>query len=179
MAFSHLIYLRLFASMGLMQDNDLTIENESASRVYEVGYLLVPTLNEEELPTVYGDLKELVSSSNGLVISDEMPKLMDLAYSMSKVDKNIKSKYDTAYFGWTKFEISGDKVLDVKKALQNDPRFLRFLIIKTTRANTIIGKRFGQKDAKRKVSKTKQEDGEEVEINKEEIDKEIDAMIAA
>ena len=151
------------------------------SRVYEVGYLLVPTIPEEGVPGLYSALKDLVVSLGGEIISDEMPRMISLAYTMLKVTQNIRSKFDTAYFGWVKFEITPEKVLELKKKLDLDPNFIRFLILKTVKENTIAAKRFMHKDSRRKAPTTKK-DGENevvVPIDKEEIDKEIDAMIAA
>lgn len=149
-------------------------------KVYEVGYLLVASMSEEEVPAVYGNLKDLVSNLGGEVISDEMPKMMNLAYTMAKVVSNVRSKFDSAYFGWTKFYMSPEKVAELKKALDLDPKFIRFLIIKTIKENTVASRRFVGKDTiRRKAPASKAEGGEEVvmPINKEEIDKEIDALV--
>ncbi len=151
------------------------------SRVYEVGYLLVPTIPEEGVPGLYSALKDLVVSLGGEIISDEMPKMTPLAYTMLKVVQNVRNRFDTAYFGWVKFEITPEKVLELKKKLDLDPNFVRFLILKTVKENTIAAKRFIHKDSRRKVSTTKKEGENEVvvPIDKEEIDKEIDAMVSA
>ncbi len=161
-----------------MENSDENIE--TTSRIYEVGYLLSPTISEENMPVVYGNLKELVVSLGGEIISDEMPKMITLAYAMSKVFQNVRNKFDTAYFGWVKFEINPEKVLELKKKLDVDPNFIRFLILKTVRENTIAAKRFIHKESRRKISITKKEGENEISapINKEEIDKEIDAMVA-
>ena len=157
-------------------------ENFSADpRVYEVGYLFVPTISEEELPVNYGNLKELVSSFDGQIISDEMPKMITLAYQMLKVVANVRSKFNTAYFGWIKFEMDPQKVLELKKKLDLSPNIIRFLIIKTVKENTIATKRFVYRDQAHRKTVVKSKDGtsaEAPEINKEEIDKEIDAMVA-
>jgi len=155
--------------------------DDTDSRVYEVGYLLIPSITEEELPTQYGNLRELISSLGGAIISDEMPKMIDLAYPMSKVTTNIRSKFSSAYFGWVKFFMDADKIADLKKKLDLDVNVIRFLVLKTVKENTIASKRFIGKDAsyRRVPSASKTEDKEEaVPINKEEIDKEIDAMVA-
>ena len=161
-----------------MEDNKEDVEKNS--RIYEVGYLLVPTLSEENMPGVYSTLKDLVVSLGGEIISDEMPKMIPLAYHMVKVFQNIRNKFDTAYFGWVKFEMDASKVLELKKKLDLDPNFIRFLILKTVRENTIAAKRFIHKDARRKTTTLKKEgEGEaSLPIDKEEIDKEIDAMVA-
>ncbi len=161
---------------------DNTNENiETNSRIYEVGYLLVPTLSEENVPGVYSGLKDLVVGFGGEIISDEMPKMIPIAYSMLKVVQNVRNKFNTAYFGWIKFEISADKISEIKKKLDLDPNVIRFLILKTVRENTIAAKRFVHKDSRRKAPTVKKEGENEtvLPIDKEEIDKEIDAMVSA
>ncbi len=160
---------------------DINNEVETNSRIYELGYLLVPTLSEENVPATYSSLKDLIVSLGGEMISDEMPKIISLAYSMLKVTQNVRNKFDSAYFGWVKFEINPEKVLELKKKLDIDPNFIRFLILKTVRENTIAAKRFVHRDSRRKILTSKKEGENEVPlpINKEEIDKEIDAMVAS
>ena len=153
---------------------------EKNSRIYEVGYLLVPTISEENIPVNYGNLKNLLVSLGGEIIFDEVPKMISLAYTMSKVVQNVRNKFDSAYFGWVKFEINSEKVLELKKKLDLDPNFVRFLILKTVRENTIAAKRFIHKDSRRKTFTARKEGENEIvtPIDKEEIDKEIDAMVA-
>lgn len=152
---------------------------EANERVYELGYLVVPTVSTEDVPVLYGNLKELVLSHGGVVISDEIPKMIPLAYSMVKVVANVRSKFNTAYFGWTKFTMGSDKVLELKKKLDLDPKIIRFLILKTVKENTIAAKRFVRGEIHRRPIAKKVEGTETaVPINKEEIDKEIDAMVA-
>jgi ribosomal protein S6 len=168
---------------GVIKEENILNETEGDvnSRIYELGYLLVPTVSEEEIPATYGNLKELVASFGGVTISDEMPKMIQLAYSMVKVVSNVRNKYNNAYFGWIKFTMDSDKVLELKKKLDLDPLLVRFLILKTVKENTIAAKRFvGREGAHRRMPNMhKAVEGEEaVPINKEEIDKEIDAMVA-
>jgi len=167
-------------------EKDVEIKDESEvaveanGRVYELGYLLAPTIPEENVSGVYGNLKELISSLRGVHIADEMPKTMTLAYTMTKVVANIRNKFTTAYFGWVKFTMETEAVLELKKKFDVDVNFLRFLILKTVRENTIAAKRFVHKDSRRKISTIKKEGENETSapIDKEEIDKEIDAMVA-
>lgn len=155
-------------------------EEETADRVYELGYLLVPSISPEDLSVSYGNIKELVSSFGGEIISDEMPRNITLAYAMTKVISNIRNKLNTAYFGWTKFTIDPEKVLEIKKKLDLDPTMIRFLILKTVKENTIASKRFVQRDMiHRRPLVKKTEDEPSVPINKEELDKEIDALVEA
>jgi len=153
--------------------------NDSSARIYEVGYVLSPRINEEDIPATYTNLKDLISSLGTEIVSDEMPKLIQLAYTMTKVIDNIPNKFDTGYFGWVKFAMDADKVGELKKKLDLDPNFVRFLIIKTVRENTIAGRRFIGGMKKRTPSASKTEGEEVAPINKEEVDREIDAMVSA
>jgi hypothetical protein len=68
----------------------------------------------------------------------------------------------------------------LKKKLDADPKIIRFLFIKTVKENTIAAKRFASRDTVHRriplISK-EGESKESVSINKEEIDKEIEAMV--
>ena len=90
----------------------------------------------------------------GIIISEEMPKMLTLAYPMVKVVANLRNKFKTAYFGWIKFTMDSGKILELKKRLQLDPNFIRFLILKTVRENTINVKRFARAEFSRRKIKT-------------------------
>src|SRR3989338_7404115 len=169
--------------MDFMSDTELDKKNgavwETNPKIYELGYLLVPTIPEADVPAAFGNLKELVTSLGGIPVSEEMPKLIQLAYAMSKVVQNMRHKFDTSYFGWIKFTMETEKVLELKKKLDLDPNLVRFLLLKTVKENTIAARRFVRPDM-HKRPKTERLEGAEapVAINKEEIDKEIDAMVS-
>lgn len=152
---------------------------EANNRVYELGYLLIPTIEEGNVPAVHGDLKDLVTSTfKGEAISDDAPKAMPLAYTMVKVTNNVRSKFDNAYFGWIKFTMDSDQIVELKKKLDLDPNIIRFLIIKTVKENTIATKRFTTGRGLQRTFVPKKLDEPTGPINKEEVDKEIDALIA-
>jgi ribosomal protein S6 len=164
-----------------MLESENEIGEYKNERVYELGYLLVPTISEEDLPATFGNLKELVSATGGMIISDEMPKTIPLAYKMVKVIGNARHKFSAAYFGWIKFTMDTEKILELKKKLDLDPNLIRFLVLKTVKENTIASKRFIRGDMAHRRQRVEKNGNEEtaVPINKEEIDKEIDALVAA
>ena len=184
-------FQKLFVSMKPMSElknkkNDESsldeIENtDTEKRIYEIGYLLVPTLSSEDMPAVYSQLKDLIVNLEGGIISDEIPKMISLAYTMLKINQNKRNKFDTAYFGWIKFEMTPENVLELKKKVKIDPNVIRSLILKTVRENTIAAKRFIRKDFRKKTQTTKKEGENKIStpIDKEKIDKEIEAMVAS
>ena len=178
--FIHFLLLCALQEMADEKENKITEVKESDQKVYEVGYLLVPSIPEENVPAMHGDLKELVSSFGGEPISDEIPRMLPLAYTISKVVSNVRGKWNNAYFGWVKFYIEAGQISKLKEKLDQDPNLIRFLLIKTVKENTIAAKRFMHRSPThgRPVRERKEGDVPPVPINKEEIDKEIDAMVA-
>jgi len=161
-------------------ENSAVQKEDSGQKVYEVGYLLVPTIAGEDVPKAYGDIKELVTGTfHGHIISDEMPKMLNLAYTMVKVIANVRHKFNTAYFGWIKFSMEPEDVLKLKKSLDQDKSIIRFLLLKTVKENTIATKRFMPREAK-KPFVVKKSEGDKIltPVEKEKIDKEIDALVS-
>jgi ribosomal protein S6 len=150
--------------------------------VYEVSYLLLPSLAVEQVPGKASSLKEVVTSLGGTVISDENPVLIDLAYPMVKVVGTDRHKANQGYFGWVKFEMTTGDVEKVKKALDADVNTLRYLIIKTVRENTLLeGKMRLQKEEKfvREDDELEEVPVEALkEVAPEELDKNIDEIVA-
>jgi ribosomal protein S6 len=165
--------------MPKVENEDKNETQSTDSRVYELGYLLTPSISEENLPITYGNLRELVMSFKGEIISDEMPKMIPLAYVMSKIIANTRYKFNTAHFGWIKFIMDSENVPELKKKVDLDQNLIRFLILKIVKENTIAAKRFVRGEMHRKPRIEKSGENETVApINKEEIDKEIDALIS-
>lgn len=145
--------------------------------VYEVGYLMVPTIAEENLGEEVTIFKDFFSESGVSFISDEYPKMLELAYEMSRSIQNKKQKFSYGYFGWVKFECSTDQGKVIKEALDKNEKLIRYLMIRTVRENTMSVKRpYGKPNGRihRQTPKVAEDKGP---INEETIDKEIDALV--
>ena len=156
------------------------LQEKDDLRVYEVGYLLLPFVTEENLAREVSQIKETITLSGGAVFSEENPHMLSLAYPMYKVVSNKKTKFESAYFGWAKFDGDPKDVSKVKKAMEAKDNVLRFIIIKTIREDTFARKQpaFIQKQPK-PVAKDepKAEEVPEVEINETELDKTIEDLV--
>ncbi len=157
-------------------------EKEAKMTVYEVGYLLVPTIAEENVGGEVTLLKDMLSANGAQFISDEYPKMIELAYEMSRTILNKKAKFTTGYFGWIKFEMTAEGILKAKDSLDKNESIIRFLLIKTVRESTMSPKRAytkteGGAGIKRRTT-TKSADAVEAgPINEETIDKDIEALV--
>ncbi|MFA6514888.1 MAG: 30S ribosomal protein S6 [Candidatus Paceibacterota bacterium] len=152
-------------------------EKEIRLSVYEVGYLMLPTIAEENLGEEVTIFKDMFIEKGAVFISDEYPKLMELAYEMTRSINNKKQKFSYGYFGWVKFECTTEAAKIIKDILDKNEKLVRYLMIKTVRENTMSVKRaYGKQDGnnRRRPAIKTEETGP---INEEVIDKEIDALV--
>jgi ribosomal protein S6 len=110
--------------------------------VYEIGYLIAPSVPEEKVPAEAEAVKKILGDAGAETIAEEAPHRMKLAYEMRrKTVSGSYDKYNEAYFGWIKFEVGSDVIESLKKAVEIHPSVLRMLLITTVRESTYMGKR--------------------------------------
>ncbi len=168
--------------------------HEDRPAVYEIGYLIAPSIPEEKVPAEADAVSKIIRDAGASTIAEEAPHRMKLAYEMRrKTVSGSYDKYDEAYFGWIKFEVGSESIETAKKAIEAHPSVLRMLLITTTRENTYLGKRApaiaaeiaGRKSAEasgdrqppKGVGKTTEAKNEAAPASIEEMDKSIDAMV--
>ncbi len=156
---------------------------EGGGQVYELGYHIVSTVAEENLPKEVETLKAIVLKDGGSLVSEGEPKLINLAYSMTKSVADAKKKFNTAYFGWIKFETKSELMPEIKKAVDANPHVLRYLLIKTVRENTLYVPKLTIRTGDKEMSKVKKSvKTEETKATSakdlEDIDKSIEELVA-
>lgn len=114
------------------------IQEGKGNRVYEVSYLLLPSIPEEQVPTHVAEIKKMIEGAGGQFISEEDPKLRHLAYEMIKLVGTRNERYKTAYFGWVKYEAPVESAISLKTQFDAKEEILRHLIVKTVREDTYV-----------------------------------------
>lgn len=110
-----------------------TTEDRKEANVYELGYLVLPSVDEDKLTDVVSNLKGIIKKAGASELDSETPMKIDLAYTMSKTIGARKYVVNEAYIGWLKFEVEPSNVPEVDKAVRALEEVLRFLLIKTPR----------------------------------------------
>lgn len=139
--------------MGSRLIEALIIENmdhneHTEPRVYELGYHLVPTISEENIPKASKAVRGMVERISKGILSEENPVFIDLAYTIVKTVDHKNKRFDNAYFGWIKFEAEPAGIAELEEGLKKDDNVLRYLIAKTLREDTFIAKTFTAVKAK-------------------------------
>lgn len=118
-------------------DTTVTDSDEAAvSRIYEIGYLIVPSVAEENLEKVVGDIRASIEKAGGSFIAEGAPSLMRLAYEMTAREGDKTHDYDRGYFGWLKFEATPESAVVLGDALKTNMSVLRHIIFRTVREDT-------------------------------------------
>lgn len=110
-------------------------------KVYELGYLVSPAVRDEDLVARIDELKASLTTLGAAVISEGQAEFIDLAYEMARVIDNKRIRFNQAYYGWIKFELDPSRMNELKELLDRNVSLVRYLLIKTIRENTVIGKK--------------------------------------
>lgn len=159
-------------------------------RVYELSFLLMPTVAEDEVAGHLEAIKKIVTDNGGLPIADGEVDFIDLAYEMRISVDNVWQKFNQAYFTWMKFDITPEKVAVLNELLSDYDTIIRYLLIKSDRDADIARPRLlpSQKATREDEIAEEQEassddadtsgDVEEAQpVNEDELDKHIDEMV--
>lgn len=111
------------------------------TRTYELGYIIVPTVPEVEVPEKVTALKAALEAVEGVVTSEGAPEFIDLAYQIEKNVKSKKMKWNQGYFGWIKFTAGPETLETLKKSFDANLDVMRYMLIKTDAENVVTFKK--------------------------------------
>ena len=164
-----------------MEKKEESKKGENQAKIYEIGYHIIPAVSVENLAGEVDKIKNFLTENGLEAIAEEFPRLIDLAYIMPKVVGGARRKFDTAYFGWIKFDAGEAPIAKIKKFFDENENILRFLLINTVSENTIFSAKIPDIQVKEEIKDVKKEtEGKEINspISEDELDKTIDKLIA-
>ena len=82
-----------------------TVAKNSEEKIYEVGYHIISSVSEENVPKEVEKIKSYLAKEKAVIISEEAPKLRPLAYSIKKAFGGTYKTFDKAYFGFIKLRL--------------------------------------------------------------------------
>ena len=107
-----------------------TTEDHKEAIVYELGYLVLPSVPEDNIPQVVSTIVSKIEKAGAKTLDSESPFLERLAYSMSKTVGARKYVVDEAYVGWMKLEAEPSTIGLIKTEIEKIEEILRTLLIK-------------------------------------------------
>ena len=150
--------------------------NEKEPKLYEIGYLLSPLVAEAALAdTVNTVIRKAVENAGAKITTETAPIMRALAYEVKKEFGGKTAKFSDAYFGAIRFEARPSVIAAINETLDHSELVLRFMTIIAPRENPPRAPRRPVAAAK---AKAPEGDLDKTPMTTEDIDKEIEGMLA-
>ena len=143
---------------------------EKLNRIYEVGFLVTPSIPEESIKQEFQKTKEKIIEAGGLIISEGNPEMKSLAYTLEKKVEGVLSKFDQAYLGYIRFELNPSDLPLINKFLNSQASVIRFIIIGVDIEKEAVKTHPSIREKSLQIS-------EPAAFSEEEIDKSIEELI--
>jgi ribosomal protein S6 len=152
--------------------------NTGEAVVYEVGYHLLPTIEDAEVEGIVSRFREVITKAEGSLIAEGAPQKIALAYPMAVWGNGVWTKNNNAHFGWIKFEMVPEKVSAVDQCFKEDKAVLRFMVTKTVKEDTrATVRQFVMREVKRSDSIKSTVRKVTPEVKEKVSDKKLDEVI--
>jgi len=151
-------------------------EKTNKKQLYEVAYHLVSSIDEAAVAGEADKIREVAQRHGGQISEEGMPAKFSLAYTISRNVSGKNEKHDTSYFGWFRFEVEQEAMPKIQNEIDGLENVLRFLIVKAHPVE-IQPRRKPKSVFSRTADKTEKKSPVTSEISKEELDKEIRALL--
>lgn len=149
--------------------------------VYEVGFHVVPTVEEGNVGGAVEAIRAELAKGNAEIITEQFPQKIALAYTIERAVAGKREKYTSAYFGAIKFAIDREYIPAIEQLVRNNKQILRHLLIETVREEATV--------SRRAVFASNRLEGETIkkptstpeipkEVSEEELQKSIDALVS-
>jgi ribosomal protein S6 len=103
--------------------------DEDRKAFYEIGFLLVPDMTEEEANAKLASLIGHIESKGGVIKLSVAPTKRELTYQMLQVVGSKRMKWNDAYFGSVSFEYGVGDIKALTKEVETMPEVVRALVI--------------------------------------------------
>lgn len=171
----------------LKQEEKENIEEDVEPRLYELGFLLLPLVEEEKVQEELDGIKKIIQEVGGVFSSEKLPRKIELAYEIAKKIDGTKKKFKNAYFGWVRFEMNPSLMEKIKEEMDKHINTLRYILILVDKESLAIQKRgknektiIQRKKPEEFVKKPEEKENKKEKITKEEmeeLDKTIDDIV--
>ncbi|MCH7529812.1 30S ribosomal protein S6 [Patescibacteria group bacterium] len=159
--------------------------SEDEDKVYELSYHLLPDIKENDIESEVATIKSVIEKNGGSFITEEAPKKIELAYTITQSEASKKKRFNNAHFGWLKFETSADAIVNIKEVLDKNRSIIRFLIINTVKESTLAPQRVllervaveTPKKVTTPIKKNEQAKEKKTPISDEELDRTIEELV--
>ncbi len=148
-------------------------DNFDERNSYEFAFHVLPTIAEGEVAGVFAEIKALIANV-AEITNEEAPERLDLIYPIVKSMEGKNRKFTSAYFGWVRFKLEGDKLAELVEKLGEMQVILRHLLIKLTKIEEAHPFRFHENRKSVKMVEMVREDDDILDEVKTEVEEDVE-----
>lgn len=157
--------------------------DEKNMKIYEVGYLVIPLLDETAVQSLAASLKSGLTALGATITEEGAPKMTSLAYTLSRRIGEKKFDFAEGYFGSFRYDAMPETAAAIKELFDREEKLLRTLIVSLDRNALLAEKKQAEARAKRALEKAAEtaeagEAGATPVEGEAAIDKEIDNLLS-
>lgn len=145
---------------------------------YEFAFHILPTATEGEVGSAFESIKAHIAKA-GEITNEEAPERIELAYPIVKSMEGKNRKFSSAYFGWVRFKLEGEKLGELIEELSSVNMLLRHLLIKLTREEVAQPFRFHENRKSVKMVEVVNEEPEVMSEVQTEVEENVEVSAAA
>ena len=157
-------------TMPAAEANDVANDERNS---YEFAFHVLPTVAEGEVAGVFAEIKALIAKV-AEITNEEAPERLDLIYPIVKSMEGKNRKFTSAYFGWVRFKLDGDKLGDLVEKLGEMQVILRHLLIKLTKLEEAHPFRFHENKKSVKIVEVAKDDSDVIDEVKTEVEEDVE-----
>ena len=116
--------------------HEKTDAGDDVARIYELGYIIVPTAKEDDVEKILGSIRAEVEKAGGNFIAEGAPSMTRLSYTIPALEGGKRVEHDRGYFGWLKFEIQVAAARTLERMLAQNEKVMRSILFRTVREDT-------------------------------------------
>lgn len=129
-------------------------------KLYEITYIALPDLSEEEIKSINEKIKDLIVKESGAITQESIPQKMSLGYSLNGKNEGILNVFS--------FTIDPEKISIIENSLKEENKIIRFAILKKKIEATF------RKPPRKRIEKPKPE---LTKIELKELDQKIEEIL--
>ncbi len=155
---------------------DIPEGKEGEKKLYELSFLLTPSLGETDVAGEFSEISSLVEKRGGTIRSGSTPLMRELSYPMAKVSVGHRDEHGSAYFGWMFFEGDPSEISSIVTEVNMRPRVIRSLLIETVEEAVALSEK-AQRRLEERDTPAPTSSKEEKVLSEVELDKTIENLV--
>ncbi len=152
--------------------------NHSESRVYELGFHIDPDLPKQKVKELFQGIKNSIADA-GTVIAIGEPHRLQLAYTISRMERTGRHDFSSAFFGWVVYQSDGEAHTRVMDMIKEHNDVFRYIDVRTTKEAGEHAAVQHEEWQRRSQKQDVQDEGktEEVQVRTQESKEKLDTAI--